>query len=291
MAPYDAQATRRRLLDAAYAEFAQYGIAGARVERIGEAADSNKAQIYHYFGGKTQLFDAVFQQAIQQMEAEVPFDPYDLPGYAGRLVRLHERRPEIIRMCTWQRLERSDGEPNPLGVAFAGSQIEAIAEAQRAGDLPAHFHPGFLLGLVLHIGHRLGLVSPEFESAIDVPDPDERARHVENAVRALLDGPPTPSMSTSAGRAGRRQVLTRQGSRKSRGSSKQPGVSPSWSNGSCPPSGMYGEGPVTRTSRGLMSCRGRSLRDLPPDKVPAVTLDVLVECRAGVPFTDARRCG
>jgi hypothetical protein len=32
-------------------EFAQYGIAGARVERIGEAADSNKAQIYHYFGG------------------------------------------------------------------------------------------------------------------------------------------------------------------------------------------------------------------------------------------------
>jgi hypothetical protein len=25
-----------------------------------------------------------------QMEAEVPFDPCDLPGYAARLVRLHE---------------------------------------------------------------------------------------------------------------------------------------------------------------------------------------------------------
>ena len=55
----DAQATRRRLLDAACAEFAQYGMAGARVERIAEAAGSNKAQIYHYFGGKAQLFDAV----------------------------------------------------------------------------------------------------------------------------------------------------------------------------------------------------------------------------------------
>jgi AcrR family transcriptional regulator len=33
MAAYDAQATRRRLLDAAYAEFAPYGIAGARVDR------------------------------------------------------------------------------------------------------------------------------------------------------------------------------------------------------------------------------------------------------------------
>jgi hypothetical protein len=49
------------------------------------------------------------------MEAAVPFDPYDLPGYAARLVRLHERRPEIMRLCTWQRLERTDGEPNPGG--------------------------------------------------------------------------------------------------------------------------------------------------------------------------------
>jgi hypothetical protein len=44
---------------------------------------------------------------MKQMEAEVPFDPYDLPGYAGRLVRLHERQPEIMRLCTWQRLERT----------------------------------------------------------------------------------------------------------------------------------------------------------------------------------------
>lgn len=38
------------------------------------------------------------------------------------------------------------GEPNPLGVAFARSQVEMIAEAQKAGKLPAHFVPGFPLG-------------------------------------------------------------------------------------------------------------------------------------------------
>ena len=188
MATYDAQATRRRLLDAAYAEFAQYGIAGARVERIAEAAQSNKAQIYHYFGSKTQLFDTVFQQATSEMEAEVPFDPYDLPGYAGRLVRLHERRPEIIRICTWQRLERSDGEPNPLGVKFARSQIEVIAEAQQAGKLAPRFAPGFLLGLVLHIATGWAVVSPEYAAAIDVPDLDDRVRLIEDAVRALVWG-------------------------------------------------------------------------------------------------------
>jgi AcrR family transcriptional regulator len=200
MAPYDAQATRRRLLDAAYTEFAQYGIAGARVERIAEAADSNKAQIYHYFGGKTQLFDAACEQAIQQMEAEVPFDPYDLPGYAARLVRLHERRPGIMRLCTWQRLERTDGEPNPAGVAFARAQIDAIAQAQKTGDLPAHFHPGFLLGLVLHLATGWVSVSPEFEAAIDVPALEERARHVENAIATLLGQPAPAPVSASAAR-------------------------------------------------------------------------------------------
>ena len=189
MATYDAQATRRRLLDAAYAEFAQYGFAGARVERIGEAAGSNKAQIYHYFGGKAQLFEAACEQALLQMATEVPFDPYDLPGYAGRLVRLHQRRPEIMRLCTWQRLERADGEPNAAGVAFARTQIDAIAQAQKTGDLPAHFHPGFLLGLVLHLATGWVSVSPEFEAAIDVPEPEERARHVEEAVRTLLSQP------------------------------------------------------------------------------------------------------
>ena len=189
MATYDAQATRRRLLDAAYAEFARYGFAGARVDRIGEAADSNKAQIYHYFGGKAQLFDAVCEQAILQMEAEVPFDPRDLPGYAARLVRLHARRPEIMRLCTWQRLERADSELNPAGIAYARAQIDAIAQAQKAGDLPAHFHPGFLLGLVLHLATGWVSVSPEFEAAIDVPGLEERARHVEDAVRILLTQP------------------------------------------------------------------------------------------------------
>jgi AcrR family transcriptional regulator len=189
----DAQATRRRLLDAASTEFAQYGMAGARVDRIAEAADSNKAQIYHYFGSKTELFGAVCEQAIAQMEAEVPFDPYDLAGYAARLVRLHERRPEIMRLCTWQRLERTDSEPSAAGSAYARAQIDAIAQAQKTGDLPAHFHPGFLLGLVLHLATGWVSVSPEFEAAIDVPDPEERARHIEDAIATLLAQPATPA--------------------------------------------------------------------------------------------------
>ena len=55
----DAEATKARLLAAATAEFAAYGVAGARVDRIAGAAQANKQLIYAYFGSKDDLFDAV----------------------------------------------------------------------------------------------------------------------------------------------------------------------------------------------------------------------------------------
>ncbi|HEY3483203.1 MAG TPA: TetR family transcriptional regulator, partial [Streptomyces sp.] len=48
----DAAETKRRLLAAATEEFAERGIAGARVDRIAAAAGCNKAMIYSYFGSK-----------------------------------------------------------------------------------------------------------------------------------------------------------------------------------------------------------------------------------------------
>ncbi len=70
--PGKADATRQRLLDAALEEFAEYGIAGAEVDRIAAVAGTNKAQIYHYFGSKDQLFDAVFTGIV---EMDRPGDP------------------------------------------------------------------------------------------------------------------------------------------------------------------------------------------------------------------------
>ncbi|MBO3680199.1 TetR family transcriptional regulator [Streptomyces sp. NEAU-YJ-81] len=43
--PCDSNATKAGLLDAAFTEFAAYGIAGARVDRIAETAGANKRLI------------------------------------------------------------------------------------------------------------------------------------------------------------------------------------------------------------------------------------------------------
>lgn len=150
--PGDAQATQRRLLEAAKAEFALRGIAGARVDRIAAAANANKAQIYHYFGSKDDLFDAVFDMLVTETTDQTPLDAGDLPGYAAGLFDRYENDADIARLATWYRLERAtDRPPHALRTAAAKEKVSRIRAAQDAGTLPRTFSPEDLLALVTTI--------------------------------------------------------------------------------------------------------------------------------------------
>ena len=143
----DSSATKARLLDAAFSEFAAYGIAGARVDRIAEAAGANKRLIYVYFGNKEQLFDEVLQRAMTAGAESVPFDDSDLPGYAGAIFDHLVARPDLMRLRLWKLLER----PSATGLeqdAFRGKAAQ-VAEAQRRGDLDPAMAPDDLLTMVL----------------------------------------------------------------------------------------------------------------------------------------------
>ncbi|SDR51747.1 transcriptional regulator, TetR family [Paraburkholderia fungorum] len=59
----DPEVTRARILEAAKKEFAKLGLAGGRVEAIATRAKANKRMIYHYFGSKEELFQAVLEDA------------------------------------------------------------------------------------------------------------------------------------------------------------------------------------------------------------------------------------
>ena len=125
-------ATSQRILDAAAEEFAERGIAGARIDRIIAAARTNKAQLYGYFGSKDGLFDAVIADRADRLISAVPFDANDLPGWAVGIYDENLRHPELVRLIAWLRLERrpacrlsdaSDDKP----------KLDAIARAQAAG--------------------------------------------------------------------------------------------------------------------------------------------------------------
>ncbi|MFF3754698.1 TetR family transcriptional regulator [Streptomyces sp. NPDC002018] len=183
----DSRATRERLIKAATQEFAAHGIAGGRVERIAKAARSNKAQIYHYFGSKEALFDAVFDALVVQATQEVTMDPTDLPGYAGRLFDGYERMPEVSRLAAWYRLERAE-QHGPIRSIVDSSldKIDAIGRAQKEGKLPDRFSPAELLTLTLTLAATWTAQTPEYHSVARGSGYAGRRRVITDAVAALL---------------------------------------------------------------------------------------------------------
>ena len=183
----DAQATRQRLLDAAQKEFAARGIAGARVDRIAQAAESNKAQIYHYFGSKDGLFDAVFDRIVNDTVTDTPIDPTNLPEYAGRLFDRYQKHPEVQRLATWYRLERADGaDPIEAIVASNTDKVKAIDQAQRVGRLNTRFDPAVLLALVLTLSGTWSSMTPEYAGLVKRLSVAKRRQAIVDAVAALL---------------------------------------------------------------------------------------------------------
>lgn len=167
----DRENTRRRLLDAAFVEFAAHGIAGARMERIARIARCSAGLAYNYYGGKDELFDAVQSEVVGATAVE--FDARDLPGYAGRLYDLQHRHPEFVRLATWQRLERRGG------VSQAGD-VEAIRVAQELGLVSSRFSAEQVLRLVLAIASM-------WSGGGGSLDHVERRQAVEDAVRRLVE--------------------------------------------------------------------------------------------------------
>ncbi|HEY3693673.1 MAG TPA: TetR family transcriptional regulator [Pseudonocardiaceae bacterium] len=138
---------RARLLDAAFAEFAQHGLAGARVDRIAEAAQANKGLIYVYYGNKEQLFDTVLAQRVGALFDAVPFTTADLPGFAGALFDHLLASPKLLRLNAWRQLER--GDPPTVGIEWGRETIEAISQAQQRGVITTELEPADLLTLML----------------------------------------------------------------------------------------------------------------------------------------------
>lgn len=57
----DPEGTRRRILGAATEQFGTLGLAGARIDAIAKAAETNERMLYYYFGSKELLYVAVLE--------------------------------------------------------------------------------------------------------------------------------------------------------------------------------------------------------------------------------------
>ncbi|MFK0402729.1 TetR family transcriptional regulator [Microbacterium sp. NPDC090225] len=172
----DSEATRARILAAAIEEFAERGLAGARVDRIAQAASSNVRMIYAYFGDKSGLFDIALRTALRSLADDVPPRPDDLPGWAGDVFDHHRRHPDVLRLSMWAQLERPGATSEPLDTyADKVDLVEASA--------PAPFTPVDALVLVYALA-QAWFLSPVGLTAID-GDPNDAQRLAAHRVAVV----------------------------------------------------------------------------------------------------------
>ena len=145
----DATATRARIFNAASDEFAQYGIAGARVDRIARSARANKAQIYEYFGPKEELFENVLEHELLRLITEVntPQRSDEIPEFVGKAFDFHITHPNLVKLLHWEALYFGGKRvPGEIGrTAFYKERSERLGQVlASSGDEikldPRHLH-------------------------------------------------------------------------------------------------------------------------------------------------------
>ena len=188
--PYDpvmitsrGEATKARILDAALQEFAEYGFAGARVDRIAAAAGYNKNLIYVHFGNKEALSTAVIEHNTTRITEALEFTPDDLPGYAARAFDYAMANPASMRLVAWFALEHSLENP-PVRAERIAEQQSLIALAQKRGTVTSAFPAGFLMTAVMTLAAAWSAASP-FGTTTDPDAPKHQEQLRELTATAI----------------------------------------------------------------------------------------------------------
>lgn len=143
---------QNRVLVAARVEFAERGLAGARIDRIAQGASASKERLYAHFGDKLTLFRAVLDLNAVEFHSAIPLDPLDVPGFVAAAFDHTVAFPEHDRMLTWARLE-GIAYRLPTGLGAPQDKIEALREAQRIGTVDSTWRAEDLLELLFALAH------------------------------------------------------------------------------------------------------------------------------------------
>ncbi|MBK8767107.1 MAG: TetR family transcriptional regulator [Burkholderiaceae bacterium] len=112
---HDPERTMADILSVATREFADKGLAGARIDVIAKAMSTSKRMIYYYFGSKEGLYLAVLEEAYRRMRAiESDLHLDDLPPedalrrLIGFTVDYQLANPDFIRLVMTENIHRAE---------------------------------------------------------------------------------------------------------------------------------------------------------------------------------------
>lgn len=149
-------------------EFALYGPAGARIDRIAATANTSKERLYAHFTGKEALFDAVTEKVVADFAAETALRGDDLPGYVGRLIDALVSNPEHARLSSWLVLVP---EPDAQHSAETENRVllekvDEIRRAQASGHVDSGWDPLELLLVITGLARSAAVLSPLYRGLL-----------------------------------------------------------------------------------------------------------------------------
>ncbi len=194
------QRTRRNILDAATALFAEKGFSGANVNEIVAAAASTKPMVYYHFGNKEGLFAAVLEEVYAGMrgyEAALALDRLAPVEAMRRLVEVtfdyHAAHPDWIRLISVANIHDAQHIKGSSTIASMNSAVLDILRTLLArGEAAGDFRPG-VDALHLHLlfaSMSFYRVSNRHTWKVifqrDLSLPDDAAQQRELLVQAVL---------------------------------------------------------------------------------------------------------
>ena len=186
---WDTEGTRRRLKEAATAEFAERGPDGTTMARIADRAGINKERLYKYFGDKQALFETVLTDELDKLAASVAPAPAgfeDIGEFAGRTFDYQAAHPQLVRLLLWEGLSGRPVADEANRTAHYKDKVRAYAAAQHNGVLDGDLDPEHLVFMIIGLA-AWWISAPQLAlmlTGADDSDPAEHARRRASVVRA-----------------------------------------------------------------------------------------------------------
>ncbi|MGF1626241.1 MAG: TetR family transcriptional regulator [Alphaproteobacteria bacterium] len=146
----DPEGTRRNIVEVATREFAEHGLAGARIDEIAAKTRSSKRMIYYYFGDKEGLYLQVLEAAysrIRQVEATLHLDDLEPAAALRRLVEFtfdhHNSNEPFVRLVMIENIHHGTYLARSEAIQQLNvTAIDTIARVYDRGVAAGLFRPG-----------------------------------------------------------------------------------------------------------------------------------------------------
>ena len=153
---------RKRILEAATTEFAEYGFENTSIQQIAKKAEISVGSVYKYFENKEELFAMVVKENLALLEELLLLHSTsneDVIVKAEKvlkeLLRFSKKHPQLIKLynaiTTGNNVEFSRMLAERVESISARIYTDVIEKAQVTGDVRADINPGFFAFLLDNI--------------------------------------------------------------------------------------------------------------------------------------------